>query len=214
MGQPVSLRPGGKTEQLLACLALHPRVGVRRATLVEHIWPDTAPTLAGQCPNTLMHLLKAQLADALVGQPPIVHTQSHYALNLHGGVRVDVLEFESAVIAGHRLHSEGSTAAAIESYEHAVALYRSDLAAGTEISEFLERERLRATCVTTLARLADAYFELANYEQALESAVRLLAVAGARTALITHMQAIPDVPGNPKPTTHGPEHPARKVKES
>jgi len=180
MGQPVSLRAGGKAEQLLSCLALHPRVGVHRATLVEHIWPDTPPTLAGQCLNTLIHSLKLQLADALAGQPPIVHTQSHYALNLHGGVRVDVLEFESAVTQGHRLLSTGSTAAAIESYEHAVALYGDDLGAGSDMSEFLERERLRATCLTTLARLADAQFELANYGQALESAVRLLAVDPCR----------------------------------
>ena len=31
MGQPVSLRSGDKAEQLLSCLALHPRVGVHRA---------------------------------------------------------------------------------------------------------------------------------------------------------------------------------------
>ena len=53
-------------------------------------------TLANQCLNTLMHSLKAQLADALAGQPPIVRAQSYYALNLHGGVKVDVLEFASS----------------------------------------------------------------------------------------------------------------------
>jgi DNA-binding SARP family transcriptional activator len=180
MGQPVSLRSGGKAEQLLSCLALHPRAGVHRATLVEHIWPDTPVTLAGQCLNTLMHSLKAQLADALAGQPPIVHIQSHYALNLQGGVTVDVVEFESAVAAGHRLLSEGSTTAAIESYKHAVALYGGDLSAGSDICELLERERLRATCLTTLARLADAFFELASYEEALQSALRLLAVDQCR----------------------------------
>ena len=40
----------------------------------------------------------------------------------------------------------------------------------------LERERLRATCLGTLARLADAHFENANYEQALENALKLLAI--------------------------------------
>jgi DNA-binding SARP family transcriptional activator len=180
MGQPISLRSGGKAEQLLSCLALHPRVGVHRATLVEQIWPDTPVTQAAQCLNTLMHSLKGQLADALAGQPPVVHTQSHYALNLHGGVAVDVLEFESAVTAGHRLLSQGSTAEAIEAYDRAVALYGGDLAAGSDISELLERERLRVACLTTLARLADAHFELANYGQALDSALRLLTVDPCR----------------------------------
>src|SRR6476659_3138148 len=127
MGQPVSMRSGGKTEQLLSCLALHPRVGVHRATLVDQIWPNVSGTLAGQSLNTLIYSLKAQLADALAGQPPIVYPQNYYALNLRGGVTVDVLEFESAASIGHRLHLEGSTAAAIESYERAVALYGGDL---------------------------------------------------------------------------------------
>ena len=128
----------------------------------------------------MTHSLKAQLADALAGQPPVVHTQSHYALNLHGGVTVDVLEFEAAVTAGHRFLSQGSTTEAIGAYDRAVALYGGDLAAGSDISELLERERLRATCLTTLARLADAHFELANYEPALESALRLLMVDPCR----------------------------------
>src|SRR5262249_27781486 len=41
-------------------------------------------------------------------------------------------------------------------------------------------ERLRAACLTMLARLADAHFELANYQQALASAVRLLGVDPCR----------------------------------
>jgi DNA-binding SARP family transcriptional activator len=127
-----------------------------------------------------MHSLKAQLADALAGQPPIVHTHNYYALNLRGGVTVDVLEFESAASIGRRLHSEGSTAAAIESYERAVALYGGDLVAGSDICELLERERLRAACLTTLARLADAHFELEKYDPARETALRLLAVDPCR----------------------------------
>jgi DNA-binding SARP family transcriptional activator len=95
-------------------------------------------------------------------------------------VSVDVLEFESAVSAGHRLLSQGSTAQAIEAYERAVALYGGDLAAGSDIAELLERERLRVACLTTLARLADAHFDLADYQQALCSALRLLSVDACR----------------------------------
>lgn len=180
MGQPVTLRSGGKAERLLSCLAVHPRVGVHRATLVDLIWPNTPIPMATQCLNTLIHSLKAQLADGLSGQPPVIHTQSQYALNLHGGVSVDVLEFESALKAGHRLLSQGSTAEAIDAYDRAVALYGGDLAAGSGIHELLERERFRVACLTTLARLADAHFELANYEQALDNAVRLLSVDPCR----------------------------------
>jgi DNA-binding SARP family transcriptional activator len=179
-GKPVSLRSGGKTEQLLSCLAMSPHAGVHHDWLVEHIWPDAPLALANQCLNTLMHSLKAQLADALAGQPPIVHLASQYVLNLDGGLGVDVLEFESAVDAGDRLLSARSTAAAIESYEQAIVLYRGDLAAESGIAALLERERLRAMCLRTLVRLADAHFELAHYSQALHHAVRLLAVDPCR----------------------------------
>lgn len=109
-------RGGRQAEQLLSCLAMRPQAGVPRASQVEQIWPQTSQTLAGQCLNTLIHSLKNQLADALGGQSPIMHSANHYALNFDGGLGVDVIEFESAVDTGHRLLSEGSTAAAIDAY--------------------------------------------------------------------------------------------------
>lgn len=179
-GQAMSLRPGGKAEQLLTCLALRPRVGMSRASIVERIWPDSPVGLAGGCLNSLVRSLKENLADALAGQSPIIYSQGHYALNLDSGVEVDLLEFESAVSAGHRFFSTGSTAAAIRSYERAVDLYRGDLVATSDISELLERERFRASCLTTLARLADAHFQLEDYEHASAVVVRLLGVDPCR----------------------------------
>lgn len=165
---------------MLSCLALHPDVGVHRATLVEQVWPNVPISMANQCLNTLMHSLKGQLSDALGGQPPIVRAQSHYALNLSGGVKVDVVEFESAVDAGSRLQREGAHVAAIEAYERAIALYTGELAAGSDISALLERERLHATCLRALARLADAHFQLGDYDAARDCALRLLAVDPCR----------------------------------
>ncbi|WP_319453005.1 MULTISPECIES: bacterial transcriptional activator domain-containing protein [unclassified Mycobacterium] len=180
MGIPAPLRSGGKAERLLSALAMQARSGVHRETLVERIWPGTSHVLSYQSLNTLVHELKIQLADALGGQPPIVHMQAHYLLNLDGGLKVDVVEFESAVDAGDRFLSEGATAAAIDSYQNAVLLYRGDLTSDADISGLLERERLRAVCLNALARLADANFALENYEQALAYAVRLLGVDPCR----------------------------------
>lgn len=180
MGTPSPLRPGGKAERLLSTLAMQARSGVHRETLVEKLWPGTSPALSYQSLNTLVHELKTLLAAALGGRPPIVHAQAHYLLNLAGGLEVDVVEFESAVGAGDRLLSEGATAAAIDSYENAVLLYRGDLTSDPDISGLLERERLRAVCLNALARLADANFALENYERALAYAIRLLGVDPCR----------------------------------
>jgi DNA-binding SARP family transcriptional activator len=180
LGKPAPLRSGGKAEQLLSSLAINHRFGVHRETLMEAIWPGLAPGRSIQCLHTLVHELKLQFADALGGQPPVVHTQSQYLLNLDGGLKVDALELESAVDAGNRLLSAGETAAAIEWYERAVLLYRGDLASGSDLSRLLERERLRAVCLTALARLADAHFELTNYERALSYSTRLLGIDPCR----------------------------------
>lgn len=179
-GKPVELRAGGKAEKLLSVLALHPGRGVHREQLVGQIWPDTPRPLSSQCLNTLVHSLKGQFSDALEGRAPILHRQSCYALNLTGGVTVDVVEFESAVNTGHRLLAQGSTAAAIAAYDRAVGLYGGDLAGGTDLTELLERERLRVACLRSLARLADAHFELADYEQSIVAALRLLTVDPCR----------------------------------
>src|SRR6476646_5964551 len=89
MGQPVSMRCGGKTEQLTSCLALHPRVGVHRATLVEQIWPHVPRTLAGQSLNTLMLSIKAQLTDKLAGGPQTATTENDATADLPAVVKVD-----------------------------------------------------------------------------------------------------------------------------
>ena len=180
MGEPVPLRSGGKAEGLFSCLALHPHAGIHRESLMEHIWPDAPLGLASQCLNTLMHSLKAQLADALGGQPPIVHAGSHYVLNLDGGLGVDVLEFESAVDAGHRLLSAGSTAAAIESYEHAVVLYRGDLTADSAFPGWWSASGYARSALRRWRASGTRISNSSNYQQALRSAVRLLEVDPCR----------------------------------
>ena len=180
LGKAAPLRPGGKAEQLLRRLALNSKAGMDRDALIEAIWPDVRPERSIQSLNTLVHDLKSQFAHVMDGQPPVVHTQSQYVLNLTGPLTVDTLEFEQAIDAGHRLLTEGATESAIRSYERAVQLYRGDLSPGTSVSELLERERLRAVCLTALSRLADAHFDLGNYEHALSYAARLLSIDPCR----------------------------------
>jgi hypothetical protein len=54
MGQPVSLRSGGKAEQLLSCLALHPRVGVHRETLLSSTCLENGKVVNFNCADGLI----------------------------------------------------------------------------------------------------------------------------------------------------------------
>jgi DNA-binding SARP family transcriptional activator len=95
-------------------------------------------------------------------------------LNTAGGLRVDIVEFESALEAAETLGTDGRTAAAIDSYRTALMLYTGDLGGGSDVTHLLERERLRARFLTALSRLADHYFVLGDYERSLASALELL----------------------------------------
>lgn len=173
-GSPLSLRHGGKVEQLVGSLALQGPRGVLRDELIDQVWPDSDPTLAGQSLNSLAYWLSRHLRDALGGHSPILHDGGRYVLNTAGGVRVDIVEFEAAIDAGKASGTEGEIDSAIGWYRDALALYTGDLGGGSDLIHLLERERLRSKYLTTLSRLADHYFAICDYERALQSSLELL----------------------------------------
>ena len=79
-GSPILLRPGGKVEQLIGILAMHPRTGMSREALIEVVWPDADSSLAGHLLNSLAHWLKRQLCDALEGRSPVRRSGGRYSL--------------------------------------------------------------------------------------------------------------------------------------
>ena len=113
VGSPVSLKSGGKSEQLLGQLALGLRDGVSRDTLLGSLWPDVDDSSASQSLNTLVHSVRRLLDDALGGRPPVVLSSGRYALNVAAGIKVDVADFDAATRAGDRLSLAGDLAGQI-----------------------------------------------------------------------------------------------------
>ena len=173
-GAPVSLRPGGKGEQLLGQLALRSPDGMPRETLLAHLWPETEIALAAQSLNTLVYSLHRLLGDALEGRSPVLTRAGRYVLNAGAGVQVDIDAFDIAARDGDRLSGLGDHIGAVESYRGAVALYAGDLAFGSDILALVERERLRSRYLLVLAHLADTHFESSEFDRALECALDLL----------------------------------------
>ena len=173
-GTPVAMRPGGKSEQLLAALALAERGGIEREALIGLVWPDSDGALAAQSLNTLVYSLHRALGHALDGRPPVLRSDGRYRLNHEDGVATDVGLFDAAAAAGDLAHRAGDQATAMASYRAAVMLYTGDLVAGSHVQHVLERERLRARYLTARARLADHHFELGEYEVSLRNALGLL----------------------------------------
>jgi DNA-binding SARP family transcriptional activator len=173
-GKPVNMRSGGRTEALVASLALRHKRRVPRDVLLSEVWPDSDPQFSGQALNTLVHKLHKQLGDALRdGVSPVSHVQGSYCLNVDAGVGLDTDCFEVLVREGDGA-AAGNLAAAINAYEHAYGVYRGDLTAADCAVSLIERERLRAMHLGVLARLATMYHGLGKTSDCLRVALRLL----------------------------------------
>jgi DNA-binding SARP family transcriptional activator len=173
-GAEVPLRAAGKSAILLSNLALRERYRASRESLLEALWPDGDEARAAHSLNSLIHVLRQTLGDVLSGEPPVVYSGGGYQLNVDAGVGVDVANFDALVRAAERQLAIGDTAAAVESWQRAVELYRGDLSASDDLHTIVECERLRAAHLTLLGRLADHYFNECDYHAALRYALRLL----------------------------------------
>jgi len=176
-GEPLAVRAGGKTEALLGHLGLASMQGVPRALLLSLVWPDSEAGLAANAFNNVVHNLRGQLGAALGGASPVVQTGGYCRLNREAGIGVDVVEFTALAGEAQRQARLGDTPAAANLAHRAIELYRGDLhsdADGTP-SAILERDRLRATCLSMLMLLADDAFARADLSGCLSYALQLLA---------------------------------------
>jgi DNA-binding SARP family transcriptional activator len=180
-GHLVPIRQGGKTQAMLAHLAIHYRDGVPREDLLATVWPESDVGLARQALNSVVYSLHRLLGIASGGSPAVLHVEGHYRLNPEAGVVSDVVWFDDLVAAGRRHAAAGDSAAAAEAFEDATALYRGDLCLDSaDLRALVERERLRAAHLTVLAYQADTHYAEADYGQCLHYALRLLSVDPCR----------------------------------
>ena len=172
-GLPVTVRVKGRTELLLASLAMRCGEGVPREVILDEVWPAAEPALAGQALNSLVYALRKSLGDAIDGQPPVIVANGAYYLNLDAGVTVDIARFDTLARTGDRMLQEHSTEA-MSYYRRAIGLYGGDLLIGDGHQSLIERERLRARYLRLLARCASHDYEAGDLDSCLESALLLL----------------------------------------
>ncbi|MCC7372254.1 MAG: hypothetical protein IT306_27820 [Chloroflexi bacterium] len=178
--EPLTIRPGGKTEAFVTALALRPEQGVLRAALMDRIWGHVEPTLAAQSLNSLVYSLQRRLGDLPGGESPIVSGEGRYLLNLPAGVDVDTRLFERLVDAGNTALRRGNRDAADEAHRAAMCLYQGDIHCAIDAHDIVERERLRSMQLGVLARLSESAFERGEYAECLAFTMRLLAADPCR----------------------------------
>lgn len=160
---PLSLQQGAKSAELLGLLAVHAARGIARETLLETLWPQSGPHLAGQSLNNLIYSLHKLLGASLGGAMPVCRSDGLYRLNLEAGLGVDLVSFDTLADRGDRAAALHDMRAAAQSYAQAADLYQGDLCVGSDIYALVERERLRARYLTLLAHLAEYEFGKGDY---------------------------------------------------
>lgn len=174
-GNPVPLVPESKSAHLLTCLALANQHRLPRAHILETIWPESDPALAGQALNSLNHQLNKTSAKYLNGAGLIVHETGYYRLNTPDRVWIDIDHFAEWSETGRRLLSTNDVNAGVNYCEQALALYHGDLCGDASIQTVIERERLRAAFLDLLVRLADHHYSHGDPGKALQYIQRVLA---------------------------------------
>src|SRR5215207_9673526 len=174
-GQQLEVLISGKALTLLSSLALHLETGVTRDALLDLLWPEQDCEQSAVSLHSLIYSLHRRLRDDLQDASAVVYNNGSYLLNRAAGVSTDVARFDALGGEGNRLVTVNQDLEAVRHYGRALALYRGDLATGTDVYAVIERERLRANFLTILAWLADRSYREADYSSALEYASRLLA---------------------------------------
>jgi len=179
-GQPVRLRNANKTRSFLVCLAMEKSYCVSREAILEMLWPNTESALASQSLNSLVHSLRRLLSDTIGGEPPVIHSDDCYRLNIDAGIGVDTDWFEALAFSGEHQERSGNMEAAVNFYRAAVNLYRGDLFSNLDTQSMIVGESLRGKYMTLLSRLADYSYADDDLRICLEYARRLLSLDPCR----------------------------------
>jgi DNA-binding SARP family transcriptional activator len=169
-GQPVAVRGGSKVEALLSTLAMGQAYGIRREQLLERLWPNIDPSLAGQSLNSLVYSV-----HKIVGVSCIVNEDGRYRLNAKAGVSVDIDVFSAFFDAGQERASMGDMANAAALFRRVVAMYDGDLCTNGDTRATVEQARLRSRYFTATMQLAQWDLDRGDCSSALNGALSLLA---------------------------------------
>jgi len=207
-GNPVTDVHSDKVRGLLAYLAVEAGQPHRREKLAALLWPDYAERSARTSLRSALAHLRQVIGDQEAEPPFLLITRQTIQFNRTSDYELDVQKF-AALVEGEDDHPPE-----IAQMEEAVALYQGNFLEGFSISDsvifedwaLVTCESLRGQALIALHQLAGYYQEKGDYERALRSAHRqlaldpyheiahqqlmwLLALTGKRNEALAHYEA-------------------------
>jgi DNA-binding SARP family transcriptional activator len=167
--------PGWRRRSLLAFLVTHRHPAPTRETLMDALWPDTAPDLARNSLNVAVHGLRATLG-AVRSEPMIVFSQGRYRFAPEVEIWLDTEDFAHQLERCRTLEDSCPVEIATLAYEHALGSCPAEVLADAPDQEWAAapRERLRLAHLDGLLRLSALYFDQARYGPAAQLCGQIL----------------------------------------
>jgi DNA-binding SARP family transcriptional activator len=168
----------GQVQTVLKYLVSQRKRPVSRDALLDLLWPDADPVVAGGRMRVVMHTLRKNVQTGALGTRGLVTMSgNNYTLNSDLALWVDAEEFETHWHRGWRLSRSGQTREAISEYEQAESLYIGDYLEDEPYADWtlLRREALRDAYSTILTMLAQMSLQMDDYTGAIIWAQKLLA---------------------------------------
>lgn len=183
--QPISLSRSKKIEGLLVYVAMQSRPSLRH-TLMGLLFPESPEDQARTTLRQTLRRLRKTINDENAPIPYLLLEKETIQLNPASDITIDVHQFESMAsgCAFHSPNGDSQCADCLSAWESAASLYRGSFLTDfyledcAEFEAWAEAQRavLRQTMHDTLIRLTDAYTKGNQYERAIQSARRLIAL--------------------------------------
>ncbi|MCC7104008.1 MAG: GAF domain-containing protein [Chloroflexi bacterium] len=170
-GLPVPAHRFARRRSLTLLKILLTRYGkpVHREELVELLWPDGSPRVAGDLLNVVVHYLRRGLEPAARANQPSAYIRTngdYYAFDTTSQHRLDTQDFMELSRLGQEHERRGRQDEALSAYERALAAYTGDFLEDELYSDWcaLEREYLRETFLSALWRAAHLRVDRGDFE--------------------------------------------------
>jgi len=182
-----------KAKALLKALVAQRGKHIPKDVLMESLWPGCTRETANSSLKTAIYALR-QTLRSLCSETEnnsehsssfVLFFEGKYTLNPEIELWVDVEEFQHHWSTGQRLEKRGENAQAISEYLAAEKLYRGDYLEDDLYEDWtlLQREALKDTYLTILAKLADNDFKTGDYQSCITYCQKILAKDSCREGI-------------------------------
>ena len=184
--------PRRRTKELLKVLLTDPGRPFTFDQLADALLPGTGVAAAINNIQVRASELRRVLEPELVkgrNSQFIVNAGEGYAFAPKCPYRLDTEEFSAGLETARNLAADGQWAAAIERFDGALAVYRSDFLPEDRYADWAEqtRSRLRKEYLEALGTQASCYAELGRHRQAIASCQTLLQLEPFRESAIRQL---------------------------